>query len=334
MALLDSLMEMGFEREQAESALRATGSSNLEAAINWIISNQEGVQASGGNADNTATPNLEGPKEASTVEIMMNDPPSADVQSKIPEEARSIKCEDCGKLFRTEDEVHFHAVKSGHANFSESTDEVKPLTEEERRERMQALQERLKKKRLEKEEEEKKTHVELEKQRRLTGQQILASKQRIEEQEMKKIADDKKRQKKEDALTKKRILDQIKLDREAKKQQSSGGAASSSEPKAAAEPAPAPVASVPVEKKSYDQCQLQIRLINGSILKQTFGAKEPLSAVRLWVQLQSGDLLNEPFTFMTNFPRRVFNDEDMETPLAELGLVPSANLILTRKQSG
>lgn len=44
----------------------------------------------------------------------------------------------CGKLFRTEDEVHFHAVKSGHANFSESTDEVQPLTEEEKRSRMLA----------------------------------------------------------------------------------------------------------------------------------------------------------------------------------------------------
>lgn len=44
----------------------------------------------------------------------------------------------CGKLFRTEDEVQFHAVKSGHTNFSESTDEIKPLTEEEKRARMLA----------------------------------------------------------------------------------------------------------------------------------------------------------------------------------------------------
>lgn len=58
--------------------------------------------------------------------------------------------------------------------------------------------------------------------------------------------------------------------------------------------------------------------MNGKILKQTFGAKEPLSAVRLYTQLQSGEPI-ESFTLMTNFPKRVFNDEDMETPLAELG---------------
>lgn len=82
--------------------------------------------------------------------------------------------------------------------------------------------------------------------------------------------------------------------------------------------------------RNHEYRFLQIRLMNGQVLKQTFGAKEPLSAVRLFVQLQSGDL-NEPFTFMTNFPKRVFNDEDMETPIAELGLVPSAVLIMTRK---
>ena len=38
----------------------------------------------------------------------------------------------CGKLFQTNEEVEFHAVKSGHSNFSESTEEKKPLTEEEK----------------------------------------------------------------------------------------------------------------------------------------------------------------------------------------------------------
>lgn len=48
-------------------------------------------------------------------------------------EAKSIKCEDCGRLFKTNLEVEFHATKSGHANFSESTEEKKPLTEDEKK---------------------------------------------------------------------------------------------------------------------------------------------------------------------------------------------------------
>lgn len=35
------------------------------------------------------------------------------------QEAKSIKCEDCGRLFKTQLEVEFHATKSGHMNFSE-----------------------------------------------------------------------------------------------------------------------------------------------------------------------------------------------------------------------
>lgn len=42
----------------------------------------------------------------------------------------------CGKLFKTSEEVEFHAVKSGHTNFSESTEEKKPLTEEEKQQKV------------------------------------------------------------------------------------------------------------------------------------------------------------------------------------------------------
>jgi len=39
----------------------------------------------------------------------------------------------CGKLLKSEDEVQLHATRSGHTNFSESVEEVKPLTEEEKK---------------------------------------------------------------------------------------------------------------------------------------------------------------------------------------------------------
>ena len=47
-----------------------------------------------------------------------------------------VRCDvvhSCGKLLKSEDEVQLHATRSGHTNFSESLEEVKPLTEEERR---------------------------------------------------------------------------------------------------------------------------------------------------------------------------------------------------------
>lgn len=43
-------------------------------------------------------------------------------------------------------EVEFHAAKSGHSNFSESTEEKKPLTEDEKKEQLARLEEKLRQK--------------------------------------------------------------------------------------------------------------------------------------------------------------------------------------------
>lgn len=72
-----------------------------------------------------------------------------------------------------------------------------------------------------------------------------------------------------------------------------------------------------------------MRLTTGQALTQTFGVKEPLSAVRLFVQLNSGTP-DENFTLMTTFPRKVFAAEDFDKPLEMLGLVPSAVVIVTK----
>lgn len=78
---------------------------------------------------------------------------SATIDSE--EKAKSLKCEDCNRLFRTQLEVEFHASKSGHSNFSESTEEKKPLTEEEKKAQLALLEEKMKQKRFEREEKEK-----------------------------------------------------------------------------------------------------------------------------------------------------------------------------------
>lgn len=63
---------------------------------------------------------------------------------------------------------------------------------------------------------------------------------------------------------------------------------------------------------------LQIRLTNGQALTQAFGSKEPLAAVRLYIQMNRTDG-EGAFSLMTSFPRKVFREEDMERPLTDLG---------------
>lgn len=78
----------------------------------------------------------------------------------------------CGRLFKTSLEVEFHATKSGHNSFSESTEEKKPLTEEEKKEQLKLLEEKLKQKRKEREEQEKKNELEKEKNRIRSGKEM------------------------------------------------------------------------------------------------------------------------------------------------------------------
>ena len=48
--------------------------------------------------------------------------------------ANSLVCNECGKRFREQSQAEFHANKSGHTDFSESTEEIAPLTEEQKKE--------------------------------------------------------------------------------------------------------------------------------------------------------------------------------------------------------
>lgn len=63
----------------------------------------------------------------------------------------------------------------------------------------------------------------------------------------------------------------------------------------------------------------QIRLTNGQVLTQSFKAKEPLAAVRLYIEMNRSDGTG-PFSLLTSFPRKVFSSEDMEKPLDTLGV--------------
>lgn len=81
-------------------------------------------------------------------------------------------------MFKTNLEVEFHATKSGHDRFSESTEEKKPLTEEEKREQLRILTEKLKQKHKEREEQEKKDAYEREKNRIRSGKEMAEARRK------------------------------------------------------------------------------------------------------------------------------------------------------------
>lgn len=343
---LDILKEMGFSEQRAEKALQVCGSQGVEAAMEWLLAHaddpmdtNEPVAAPPAAAATDAPANTakgDGSDEvAGKAEEPSTQPGLADANApsqeptsaeNSPASAKSVKCDECGKKFRTEPEMEFHAVKTGHQSFSESAEEVKPLSEEEKLEQKKRLEEKIRLRRLEREEKEKKEALEREKMRRKMGQEIATTRQKIEEEEMRKLAEQRRREKLEDKMARQKILEQIERDKVARRQKfdmeplATTASQSTPSPPPQAEAAP---------KKDYDECKLQIRLTNGQTLTQTFHAHEELAAVRLFIQLNrtDGEL---PFLLMTNFPRKVFAEEDYLKPLSALGLVPSAVIFLTK----
>lgn len=238
-------------------------------------------------------------------------------------EAKSLKCDECGKLFKTQLEVEYHAAKSGHSSFSESTEEKKPLTEEEKLEQKLKLERIMQQKRKEREEKEKQEALEREKIRIKSGKEMIEAKRKQEEQEIKKLVEQRKREKQEEKMARQRVKDQIeqdKLARKAKFAQAESTTPAVPVPEVTIETHSKVVSSATSvsSNKSYTEARLQIRLTNGQALTQTFGAKEPLSAVRLFVEMNRTDAAG-PFSLMTSFPRKVFNVDDYDKPLDLLG---------------
>lgn len=231
--------------------------------------------------------------------------------------AKSIRCNDCGKLFASTTEVECHATKSGHSNFSESTEEKQPLTEEEKLEQLQKIEAKLKQRRLEREAREKQESLDRERNRIRSGKEMIEAKRKQDEAEMKKVMDQRRRDKMEDKMARERVKLQIEQDKLARKQKFGEAVQEDARPQEAPETSPS---KPPAVQQNHSAVKLQIKLSDGNTLVQTFGAKEPLSAVRVYVELNRTDG-KAPFALVDNssFPRKTFSTDDYEKPLELLG---------------
>ncbi|XP_057655626.1 UBX domain-containing protein 1 [Diorhabda carinulata] len=318
--VVDTLMEMGFSKQRVEQAVKATGCNDVQNVMEWLLANEEEVTGSEEPVkEEQVNPEAAGENSASP----QTQPESGNIE-ETPAVAKSIKCDDCGKLFDTNEAVEFHATKTGHQSFSESTEEKRPLTDEEKREQLAKIEAKLKARRLEREAKEKEEALLREKNRIKSGKELLEAKKKHEELEMKKIIDQRKKEKEEERLARQRIKEQIEQDKLARKAKFGN---QSEPPTPAPTPAAAPVAIRP--QTSYSEVKLQIRLPDGSSVTQSFGAKEPLSAVRLFIEMKRNNT-QEPFNLMTNFPKKVFQSDDYDKPLESLDLAPTAVLIVKK----
>lgn len=190
--------------------MQVTNHKGVEMAMEWLLAHvDEEIPAAATPAAATAADD-----NAPSSSGAASEEAAATAEGAV---AKSLKCDDCGKVFKDQTEVEYHAAKTGHSNFSESTEEKKALTEDEKKAQLSLIEEKLKQKRVEREEREKAEALERERNRIRSGKDMTEARRRMEEIEMKKIVDQRKREKEEEKAARDRVRAQIEADKAARK---------------------------------------------------------------------------------------------------------------------
>ncbi|CAD7686200.1 unnamed protein product [Nyctereutes procyonoides] len=165
-------------------------------------------------------------------------------------------------------------------------------------------------------------------------QELSAARQWLQEDEMRRAAEERRREKAEELAARQRVREKIERDKAERAKKYGGNVGSRPSPPTEPGPVPSSPSQEPPSKREYDQSRIQVRLPDGTSLTQMFRAWEQLAAVRLYVELHRGEEPGgdqDPVQLLSGFSRRAFSEADMERPLQELGLVPSAVLIVAKK---
>ncbi|MCJ1308331.1 hypothetical protein MMC25_001984 [Agyrium rufum] len=323
---LDVLIDMGFERERAELAVKKSG--GLQGAIDWLESVQdkslEDLKASAASSSSTA--GSAPPPTADNDNPSNIEPPAL----KPGEVAHSLLCEVCQRKFRSQAQAEFHAEKTGHQDFAESTEEIAPLTEEEKRQKLEELRQRLADKRAGKSDQDKVDQKRNEEIRRKSTKQTQDIKEDLAKKELLKEAAAKKREKQADVAAKEKIKAKIAADKEErrlkaeKEKAEREGRAVPIDDTPAAPVVAATLAATSKPASAYTETRLRFQTLGGNIQK-SLPVDTTLFEVASMLQQESGVQVQ---SFVQNYPKKVFDQVDFGSTLKELGLVPSAALIV------
>lgn len=299
---LDQLVMMGFDKERSEMAIKETG--GLADAIDWLDQNSS-----------KSLEELRAEKEAAA-------------QAKAEEaadQARSLVCNECGKKFKGTAQAEFHASKSGHTDFAESTEEIVPLTEEEKQAKLAELRDKLAAKKAVLSDQDKIDQKRNEQINRKKTKETEDLKEQLRVKEQIKEAEKKRREKQADIDAKKRIQAKIAADKEERRLKTEREKAARAGVAIPVAAAPAAAPAPPKPASDYKETRLRLQTSAGNIMK-TFPVETTLFEVAAAVGEETG---RDVESFTQNFPRKVFSQEYFGESLKDLKLVPSASLIVT-----
>ncbi|KAI9642790.1 hypothetical protein NHQ30_008522 [Ciborinia camelliae] len=310
---LQQLLEMGFEKERAELAVKKTG--GLDGALQWLDVNQE-----------KSIEDIRVSEAAAQPESDETNPNIEPAPLKEGEEAKSMVCTDCGKKFRSMLQVQAHAERTQHENFEQSAEEIAPLTEEEKKQKLAELLAKSKEKKakqaiIDKEEAKRNEQI-----RMKSTKEVSDAKEKLARDQQIKEAQAKRAEKAADVLAKRRIQEKIAADKEERRLKAEAakalreGRAPPLEPVA---PAPAPAASTGAPK-IHTESRLRLQTATGTMTK-TYPVDTTLFEISQHLEGEVGPVSS----FTMTYPKKTFQGPvDFGKTLKEAGLVPSAVLIV------
>lgn len=295
----------------SKKALKATNNSGLQAALDWLEVNGENEEMFKEQVDETS-----GKKTC-------------------------LMCNACKKKFSTLEQAEVHAARTLHDDFSEApyenvedltaeeTTATEPIvmTEEQKAARLAELRAKLAIKKAEREKEGKEAEV----LRKASAKELEQIRREMQAKEMKKLAEERRLEKIADKKRREEIKKQIEEDRINKKNQieAEKAKAAMSVDNQNDEVVIAPVNQEPTKINSTS-ARIQIKLPAPSApLKLTFDSPSTQTLKDLKDRIRAEYSAARPqMELMQTFPTRVFGAAEDECTLNELGLAPSASLIL------
>ncbi|BFZ22549.1 hypothetical protein BsWGS_25588 [Bradybaena similaris] len=211
----------------------------------------------------------------------------------------------------SEDDIPEGAV-STQASLEDRVEKAKQLVEKKREDKMRKEAE-----------EERRREIE----RRTTGRNVQKLHQQQRDMELLEAKMELKKDREEEKLARQRVKDEIERDRAEKaarfnkeKDEKTKLAEEAKKKKLLEQQA----ALAEEQARKSDTARIQFRMPDGSSVTQQFPATETFAAVQQFITQHIGS----PVTLSMTFPRRTFTTEDNIRTLQELGLVPSAALMV------
>ncbi|KAK7202664.1 UBA/TS-N domain-containing protein [Myxozyma melibiosi] len=320
MDVRNQLVEMGFPVSRIEAALRNTSPATLESCVEWLDQHpiDAAVQATG-DPDDDSTEVTVGP-DGEPIE-----------KGDMSDAAGSLVCQDCGKRFRTPATAEYHATRTNHTNFAESTEKIPELTPEQKAAKLEELRLRAAERKATQAKIDALENRNNENLRKKADKDSAAAIERQKKLQVQKEAEARRREQREEVLAKQRIKDLIAADKKARQEKLERERAARAGVAAPSQPSAQPTVTTstpatPRQKKEYTESRLQIRVDGQSPIVKTFPVETTLFEIAHSVQDVSG-VAPDSAVFVTTFPTKRYGAEDMGMTIKEAGFINTAVML-------